>query len=236
MCITKDYFYKKKVIVNQHKDGFRFSIDAPILADFLPVLPGEEALEVGTGSGVVSLLALYKQKFALIYGLDVQLPLTYLACRNARENGFSKTFLVLTGDFNKVYRNFSGSRHIFSNPPYFEVHRGRLSPHPEIRDAKSETRLTLAQLLEKSAAILGQKGNLYLVLPYARYRQLMQLAPGFGYSIAKLRRVFSFKDGKEERFLVQLTNYDVSPVELPPLIIFKTPGVYTDEMDKILTG
>lgn len=236
MCITKDFFYKRKVIVNQHKDGYRFSIDAPILADFLPIYPDEEALEVGTGSGIVSLLALFKQKFAIIHGLEVQPSLARLAKRNAGENGFSKTFRVKAGDFNRVCSNYKGIRHIFSNPPYYEVNRGRMSPNPEIRDAKSETRLTLSQFMETSASILGKNGSLYMVLPYDRHGQFMELTHGFGYSLAKHRRVFSFKDGKEERFLVQLTNYDVSPVELPSLIIFQTPGVYTDEMDKILTG
>ena len=61
--ITRDYFYKRKIIVYQRKSGYRFSVDAPVLADFLPFLPGREALEVGTGVGIVALLALYKKSF-----------------------------------------------------------------------------------------------------------------------------------------------------------------------------
>ncbi len=234
--ITRDYFYKRKIIVYQRKSGFRFSVDAPILADFLPSLPGREALEVGTGVGIVALLALYKKKFSRIYGLEIQPGLSELAALNARENGFSQNLPVRTGDFNEIYPDFSGIRHIFSNPPYFETHRGRLSPNPEIRDAKTETRLTLPQLLTRSYSILGKKGSLYLVLPHARYKQLMDLIPGTGYDVSRLRLIFSFKDGKPERFLIQLSNYNVSPVEMPPLIIFEKEGVYTAEMDKILTG
>lgn len=68
--ITKDYFYKKKVIILQRKKGFRFSVDAPLLAHFLPSHPSEEALEIGSGCGIISMLALYKRKFAKIYGLE----------------------------------------------------------------------------------------------------------------------------------------------------------------------
>ncbi len=234
--ITQDYFYKGKVYVCQAKNGYRFSVDAPILADFLPFAPDQEALEVGTGCGIIALLALFREKFSTVHGMEVQHSLARLAEINAGKNNFPGKLQVIQGDFNHRCREFQGIRHIFSNPPYFETLHGRLSPNPQIRDARSETRLTLSQLLTRSFSILGKKGNLYLVLPYARYGQIMEIAEKTGCSMAKMRKVFSFKDGKPGRFLVQLSNYDVSPEIVPPLIIFKKKGVYTDEMDSILTG
>lgn len=235
--ITHDYFFKKKVILLQRKKGFRFSIDAPLLAHFLPALPMEQALEIGTGCGIVSMLALYKKKFAKIYGSEIQDSLSSLARINAGKNGFSLQFEVIPGDFNHTYNNekIQGIRHIFSNPPYFKLNRGRLSPNPEIRAAKFETQLTLPQLMEKSRAILDPNGSLYLVLPYDRYGECTALSSETGFFIRKIREVFSFKDGKPERFLVQLTPYNVSTEEMNPLIIFNRQG-YTEEMDEILTG
>jgi tRNA1Val (adenine37-N6)-methyltransferase len=234
--ITRDYFYQRKVIVYQKKKGYRFSVDAPILADFLPVQPLQKALEVGTGSGIIALLALYKKKFGCIYGLEVQRSLSELAALNAEKNGFLENLPVINGDFNELFPDFSGIDHVFSNPPFFDTHRGRLSPNPEIRDAKTETTLTLSQLLTKSYSILGKQGNLYLILPFSRYSEVLGLAKETGYFVSRLRQVFSFKHGKAERFLVQLTNYSVSPETLAPLIIFKEKGVYTEEMNRILTG
>jgi tRNA1Val (adenine37-N6)-methyltransferase len=234
--ITKNYFYKGKVIVFQGKKGYRFSVDAPILADFLPAFPTEKALEIGMGVGIVSLLALFKKKFSYIYGVEIQRSLSQLAELNVEKNGFLENTRIITGDFNEIYRDFSGIRHIFSNPPFLQTNRGRLSPNPEIRDAKTETKLTIRQLLVKSYFILGTRGNLYLILPYSRYREIRKMARQIGYFVSRQQEVFSFSHGKPERFLIQLTTYDVSPVTLPPLIIFKEKGVYTDEMDKILTG
>lgn len=234
--ITKNYFYKGKVIVYQRRKGYRFSVDAPILSDFLPCFPTQKALDVGIGVGIVSLLALYKKKFSYIYGVEIQRILSQLAELNVEKNGFLENSRIITGDFNEIYRDFSGIQHIFSNPPFLQINRGRLSPNPEIRDAKTETKLTIRQLLANSYSILGKNGNLYLILPYSRYREVVKIAGKIGYFISRQREVFSFNHGKPERFLVQLTTYDVSPVILPPLIIFKEKGVYTDEMDKILTG
>ncbi len=234
--ITENYFYKRKVIVCQPKKGYRFSIDAPILADFLPFAPSQKALEIGTGSGIVALLALYQNKFATIYGVEIQETLSHLASLNAKKNGYTENLTVITRDFKEIYQDFSGIHHIFANPPYFETHRGHLSPNAEIRDAKSETRLTLKELLRYTHAILDRNGTLDLILPYARYKETMDSAAKIGFSPTRLREVFSFKDGKPERFLVQLSSNTLSLEKLPPLIVFKEKGVYTEEMDKILTG
>jgi tRNA1(Val) A37 N6-methylase TrmN6 len=235
-AITQDYFYKKKVIIFQNKKGFRFSVDAPILADFLPSLPDEEAMEIGTGCGVISLLALYKNKFAKIVGVEIQESLFRLAQLNAEKNGFSPRFQVIHADFMNNYLEFTGIKIIFANPPFFETGKGRLSPNQEIRDAKMETRLTLTDLLIKSRAILHENGSLYLILPYHRYNDLIGFSKKAGFSLRRIREVFSFKDGKPERFLVQLSTNDAPPETLKPLIIFKEKGIYTEEMNNILSG
>jgi tRNA1Val (adenine37-N6)-methyltransferase len=236
MDITEDYFYKKKVIVFQNKNGYRFSVDAPILADFLPDLPTEEALEIGTGCGIISMLALYKKKFSKIYGIEIQETLSQLARSNAEKNGFIENFQVIHEDFYDVYKDFKGIETIFSNPPFFQLNHGRLSPNDEIRLAKTESRMSLPKLLKKAFHILSPKGSLYLILPYHRHDELIHIAGETGFSIAKVREVFSFNDGKPERFLVQLTTYTVSTEKMNPLVIFKDKGIYTDEMDRILTG
>ena len=53
---TLDAFYHGRVRVLQKKRGYRFSVDAPLLADFIRTKPEDEALDIGTGSGVISLL------------------------------------------------------------------------------------------------------------------------------------------------------------------------------------
>ncbi|MCK4761411.1 MAG: hypothetical protein KAW12_04365 [Candidatus Aminicenantes bacterium] len=261
--LTQNYFYKKQVIVYQHKQGYRFSIDAPVLADFLPFAPGEKALEIGVGSGIIGLLALYRNKFSFIYGFEIQEQLSRLARFNAEQNGFSDRFKIFSADFKEAMsldninlnKSFLGGpggqffknaplvaegineiKHIFSNPPFFKTGRGRLSPNREIRHAKFETKLNLETLLTGSYSLLAPQGSLYLIFPYARFVELERLARETGFFIFKKRLIFSFKDGRAERFLVQLTNYEVSQVTLEPLIIFKTKGRYTEEMEGIFAG
>lgn len=233
--LSRDTFYRGKVEVLQHKKGYRFSVDAPILADFLP--PGSQAaLEVGTGCGIISLLALFKNKYPIIHGLELQPALADLAVRNGEINGFSQRFKVVRGDFKELHAQFRGIHTIFANPPYLPLGRGRQSPNPEIRQAKMEVSLKLNHLMNGSCSILAEGGVLILILPFVRYQEVLTLAEECGLFATHIRYVFSIAGGNPERFLIQLTNSRKSCQELPPLVIFREEGVYTDEMEKILAG
>ncbi|MEI6614720.1 MAG: hypothetical protein WCL37_07465, partial [Chrysiogenales bacterium] len=94
---TTDAFYHGKVVIKQLKRGYRFAVDSPILADFLPHSHAP-ALEIGCGVGVVSLLALHLKKFPAITGVEIQEPLYRLAVDNAQANGMTEKFLVIQGD------------------------------------------------------------------------------------------------------------------------------------------
>lgn len=233
--LSLNYFYKKKVIVYQEKKGYRFSVDSPILADFLDKSE-DHAIEIGTGSGIVSLLALHKKKLKSITGIEIQKRLYEIAVLNSKENGFDNEFKIINNDFNKIFKEFKGIKYVFSNPPFLRVNSGRLSENEEVKIAKFEVSLNLENLLIDVYEILGKGGFFYLILPFDRYDEIVKLIVKIGYFVSKIRFVYSYKGGIAERFLIKLTNNKVRVNELPPLIIFKDKGIYTEEMNKILTG
>lgn len=234
-AVSLDYFYKNRVRIYQHRKGYRFSVDSPILADFIP---GSEhpAIEIGTGSGIISLLLLYLNKFPSITGIEIQEGLAGLAVRSARENGLGSRFKVVHGDFLKVSGKYRGVMNIFSNPPYLPTGIGHLSSNEEVRRGKFEMDIDLKMLLAAGASILGEGGNIFLVFPYDRYHELKTLALGEGLYPLKLRKVLSFENGKPERFLIQLTKTKGDLTEVSPLVMYHSIGVYSDEMERILAG
>ncbi len=233
--LTLDYFYKNRVKVYQKKNGYRFSVDSPILADFIPTLHGK-SIEIGTGSGIISFLILFRKKADYINSVELQPQLCDMAKKSAVLNGFKDTFNVVTGDFNKIYHQFKGTDNIFANPPYLKTDRGRLSSNEEIRTAKFETHLKLKNLIEKSSEILAPGGNIFLIYPYDRYEELINVSDQAKLFRVKMRKIFSFINGKPERFLIQLTNRQCNFEESDPLIIYKSPGTYSKEMDSVLSG
>ena len=232
---TTDTFYHGKVIIKQLKRGYRFAVDSPILADFLPV-SRSPALEVGCGAGVIALLALQQNKFPAVTGIEIQETLYRLAVDNAAANGLSGRFHVIRGDFNRIHPGIANVQTVFCNPPFFKTGRGRLSPDPIIRLARFEVALTLAGLLSGCSAILARRGKLCLIFPFARQEELLATARANGLYPARIRLVQSFADSLPDRFLAQLGKSTVRCRREKPLIIFRDKGVYTAEMEKILSG
>ena len=94
---TLDTFYRGRVRVLQRKKGYRFSVDAPLLADFIRPRPEDDALELGAGSGIISLLLSVKP-FRSITALEVQAGLAGLARRNVELNGLGGRIRIIETD------------------------------------------------------------------------------------------------------------------------------------------
>ena len=200
---TSDTFYHGKVLIKQLKTGYRFAVDSPILADFLPSSKSP-ALEIGCGAGVISLLALYQNKFPAVTGIEIQEPLYRLAVDNAAANGLSGRFHIIHGDFKRIHPGIRDVQTVFCNPPFFKAGQGRVSPDPTIRLARFEISLNLADLLRGVHAILAPRGKLFLIFPYARLTELLAEAKVNGLFPANIRLFQSFADSAPDRFLVQL--------------------------------
>ncbi len=232
---TTDTFYHGKVIIKQLKKGYRFAVDSPILADFLP-RSTRPALEIGCGAGVIALLALQRKKFPAVTGIEIQEPLYRLAVDNAAANGQSGRFRVIHGDFNRIRAGINNVHTVFCNPPFFKAGQGRVSPDPTIRLARFEIALNLADLLSGCSAILAPRGRLCLIFPFARQSELLAAAAAHGLRAARLRSVQPFADSTPDRFLVQLQKTRGRCRHEEPLVLFRGKGIYTEEMAALLAG
>jgi tRNA1(Val) A37 N6-methylase TrmN6 len=94
---TLDGFYHGRIRILQQKTGYRFAVDAPLLADFIRTGPDEDLLEIGTGCGVIALLLSLKP-FRSLIALEVQAELAELARRNVALNGLEGRITVLRTD------------------------------------------------------------------------------------------------------------------------------------------
>lgn len=232
---TTDSFYRGRVLITQLKKGYRFAVDSPILAAYLP-RSSKPALEVGCGAGVVSLLALHRRKFPAVTGIEIQEPLYRLAVANAAANGMTERFRVIRGDFTRIHAGLANVQTIFCNPPFFKTGQGRLSPDPTIRLARFEVTLDLRGLLRGCAACLAPRGRLLLIYPFSRREELLEEAAACKLHAARFRPVQPFADSKPDRLLMELGKGDGRCRRERPLVLFRDRGIYTPEMERILSG
>lgn len=231
---TQDTFYHGRILVNQKKEGYRFAVDAPLLADFILTEATDRCLELGTGCGIISLLLSIKS-FSHITAVEIQEPLADLARRNVQRNRLEKRIRVVHADF----LEFRPSRRydvVFSNPPYIRAQAGRPSTTPEKLVAKHEVKCDILGIMHKTAALLKKTGRAYFVFAAKRNEEFMEAVEIAGLCVEAIRMVHP-REGSPPNFLLARCVFPPSPMQqLPPLFLFAESGDYSPEAKEIFAG
>lgn len=151
----------------QNKNLYTFTSDSVVLANFLKIKPKENAVEIGGGSGVISILATAKNKFKKIKIFEIQEKLQKNCEKNIKINNLSEKLELICDDI-KNYRKYLevGSQDVvFSNPPYFPVDDSLESVR---KNARQEVFLNLKDLIKVSSEMLKFGGRFYLIYPASR--------------------------------------------------------------------
>lgn len=231
---TLDAFYSGRILVLQKKKGYRFSVDAPLLADFIRPQPLDELLELGTGNGIISLLLSIKP-FKHITAVEIQESLADLARRNVKLNRLEKKITVREEDL----RTFQPEKRfdiIFSNPPYIKKEGGHLSPSLEKSVAKHELECTLNDILVKTTELLKKEGRAYFIYPAKRKRDFEEVIDKNRLCIKTFRSVSSRQNEPPTLFLLECGFSSGKSAVLPPFILYNEKGEYTEEAKEIFSG
>jgi tRNA1Val (adenine37-N6)-methyltransferase len=231
---TLDTFYRGRIRVLQKKRGYRFSVDAPLLADFIRTRRTDDILDVGTGSGIISLL-LSTRPFKRITALEIQKGLAGLARRNVLLNGLGNRVEVVRTDFRK-YRPRRKFDLVVSNPPYIRKSTGFLSRVAEKSVAKHEIHGDIGDLMRKTAEWLKPGGRACFIYPDRRRGDFVRAAEASGLRILRTRDVRASAGDPPNLFLAELGFAAVRPSVLRPLILLNRSGGYTAEAEAIFTG
>ena len=150
------------------------------------------ALDIGTGTGVLSLMLAQRFPELEIDALEIDLPAFEEAQSNVENSPFSGRIRVLPGDFTQY--PFPGKYElIFSNPPYFE--KAFLSGNEQKDRARHTQSLDFSVLFQKAASLLSDSGEFQLILPHSTREQIIALASGHHLFLRKVITIF----GKEKQ-------------------------------------
>ena len=124
----------------QKKNGLTFGTDAFLLASFIKQHKSATAIELGGGTGIISLLCASREKFSKIYCLEIQSDFTDVIERNAKINFLDSKVIALNGDVRNIKSADLGFEvdAVFSNPPYMKIDSGKRNNHDEKFIARHE--------------------------------------------------------------------------------------------------
>jgi tRNA1Val (adenine37-N6)-methyltransferase len=167
---TLDTFFNGKLQILQKKRGYRFSVDAILLSQFVRIRKNERVIDLGTGSGILLLLLSHTTKALSFVGVEIQKGLAECAQKNVVLNHLDGRISILRQDFRELKRTFPPGSFdvVLSNPPYRKYRSGRVNPSMEKAVARHEIKGTLEDLISIASYLLPPKGRCYLIFPALR--------------------------------------------------------------------
>ena len=161
--IRKDDLQFEGLILYQDTDKYCFSEDAVLLANFVRISPNSRAMDLGTGNGVVAILAA-KKTSAHFYGVDIQQDQIQLAQCSAEENGQNIAFYTMRNQEAVSFFGHGSFDCVVMNPPYFKS--GDKSTNESRKKSKHaiEDR-DLNVFLEVASKLLRYGGKAYIIYP-----------------------------------------------------------------------
>jgi tRNA1Val (adenine37-N6)-methyltransferase len=223
---TLDTFLGGRIQIIQQRKGYRFSIDAVLLSQFVKLRRDDKVIDLGTGCGILPLLLSQTTKALSFVGVEVQRGLAGLAARNVHLNQLESKISILHRDFRSLKKTFPPGSFdvVLSNPPYRKHLSGRTNPLAEKAIARHEIKGTLDDLISTASYLLPPKGRCYLIYPATRAVDLFSTLRGRNVEPKRVRWVHPHADEEANLILVEaLKTSGVELKTLPPLILHEKP-------------
>jgi tRNA1Val (adenine37-N6)-methyltransferase len=209
--------------VIQPVSGFRFSIDAVLLARF--AAEGgcfENAVDLCSGSGVVGFCLLALGAAKKVTGMDIQPAYIGRAERGAEWNGFGDRARFSCMDARDIPSSMAsgGFDLVVCNPPYRSVHGGKVSRDPSLAVARYEVSMTLEDAVKGACHLLNKGGEFFLVYPAEGVARVLSALESEGLTPKRLRFLHPDDESPASLLLAGAVKGKKEPLKvLAPLIL-----------------
>ena len=147
----------------QRDGGFVFGTDALLLAAFIKSFPRKRAVDLGCGSGAISLLCAVSGKFDHIEAIELQSEYAELCERNVCLNGLSDLISVTNNDIRNLISGHEKFDVVFTNPPYMRSDSGKHAHNFGRNASRHELNGGISDFCSAAAAALEWGGVFYAV-------------------------------------------------------------------------
>ena len=233
-----DLEYKDLKII-QNSEGFCFGIDSVLLSDFAKGLKANsKVIDIGTGTGIISILLSAKSKLSKIYGIEIQKDVADMAKRSVELNGLQDKIEIINENIKDVLnKNLIEPNTIdavVTNPPYMKLDTGAISEEEKKLISRHEVECTIEDIARISSKMLKSKGELYMVHRTNRMVDVLYNLRKYDLEPKRIRFVQSNSNKEPHLFMVKCVKNGGKELKVDlPLIIYNQDGTYTDEVLKI---
>ena len=215
-------FIFKQFKIRQSADVFRVGTDGVLLGALANINDAVKVLEVGTGTGLISLMLAQRNPQAEFLGLDINQEAVELTRLNFETSPFQLRLKNICQDFKNFTPQGKFDR-IVTNPPYFEV-----SGSDRDKIARQTVELNFSELISKSSELLSEQGVFSVVIPAEAGNEFIKIAQDNHLILIRKINVKGIENSKIKRLVLEFS-LTGKALEESEFIIEKSPRQYSDQ-------
>lgn len=214
-------FVFQKFTVFQDVDVFRVGTDAVLLGSLATVVSGN-ILEVGCGTGIISLMMAQRNENSEITAIDINPKAVSLASLNFENSLFKNRLKAFEIDF-KAFVTVIKFNQILSNPPYFPEN----SSEKDVL-ARQQKELLFLDLIQKTSENITDDGVFSVILPSEACESFIEISKVFHLNLFREINIYGIEGGSLKRKILEFSKTE-KPFQLEEFTIEKSPRIYSGQ-------
>lgn len=208
----------------QKKQGLTYGTDAFLLAAFIRPAPRARAVDLGSGTGIISLLLAARDKVSTVHAVEIQPSFADLIGRNAALNGYADRIFPFCCDLRDLKAADLGGEVdlVFSNPPYMRCDSGKRNESEEKYIARHEVHGTIADFCTTASRILRYGGRFVTVWRPDRLSELLYALHEAGLEAKRMTFVHADTNAAPCAVLTEAVKGGAPAMRIsPPLLLYR---------------
>lgn len=228
--IKYDYIPKTNIKMIHVDKSYSFGIDSILLANFAKMKKNTSLIDIGAGSGILSLASMAYYNLDKVYSIEIQEEKAHLLEENLALNSISN-IEVINKDLNKCEFKENYIDYIITNPPYYKKDHNIANKDYEFLVSRQEIAMTLEDIFDFSAKVLKDKGKLYMIHKPERLVDLIKLTSSL--KLKRVKFVQSHIKSKPVFILCEFVKNAREGLKFEDTLVIYEDGKYSKEVNEI---
>ncbi|MBD8389730.1 tRNA1(Val) (adenine(37)-N6)-methyltransferase [Dysgonomonas sp. BGC7] len=226
------FFHFKQFTVYHDRCAMKVGTDGVLLGAWTDISDAKTALDIGTGTGLISLMIAQRNSNITIDAIDIEIDAIAQAKDNIKNSPFATQIKCTQCSVQEFAEKYEKKYDIIvSNPPFFA--ESLKSPDNQRSLARHDDTLSINDLLKASAKLLNNNGKLSLIYPYEYKRAILDIAKLNNLFINKATNVYPTSSSQPKRILLEISKNQTS-IQENSLTIEESRHIYSDEFTELV--
>lgn len=231
--MANSFFAFKQFIVHQQHCAMKVGTDGVLLGAWANCANATDILDVGTGSGLISLMLAQRFQNVVIRAVELEKSAALQAASNVAASKWSDRITVFHSDFLTFNTTFSKKYDvIISNLPFFN--NSLKNNNSKKAMARHSDDLPYEKFIAHASKMLNRNGKIMIILPIAEAQLFERLALNYNLFCCKKTEVVPVIGKQPNRYLMEFSE-NKSIFELTQITIEKEiRHSYTNEFIELM--